>query len=227
MRTEFFELEDDLYSDGRWYLNRLCDSTGIELDSREFRYGKPVHLGPPISAKTWKEGTPIAARPPLKVLLDPDRVGLPLDFTFTNADMPVVGSRVARILAAIAPQDIQQIPVLVESQNEDYNIINVVTVVDCIDVRRSEIQWYTEGNNVRPDKAGMPEMITKLVIDPVRAGEHHIFRIYGWEIAVVVSDVIKNAFEQSNVSGVRFRQLSPCAFAGLGDTWWTRKPGRD
>ncbi len=205
----YFELNDDLYFEERWYLNRLCDAAGIQLDSREFRNGQAVDLGPPIKAKSWREGIPVPARPPLKVLLDPKRNGAPLDFTFTNADMPVVVLKVAEILASIAAQDIQRISVLVESRQEEYEIMNVIRLIDCIDARRSEIQWYTEGNKIRPDKAGEPEMITKLVIDPARVGEHDIFRLKGWKIAIIVSDVVKNAFEKARVSGVMFRQVSP------------------
>ena len=208
MKTIYYLLEDDLYTEGRWYLNRLCDRSGTQLDSREFQYGQLVDLGPPMPAKTWKEGDPVDALPPLKVLLDLKRNGAPLDFTFTNADLPVVTAKVANMLAAIAPRDIQRIPVLVESREEEYEIINVIRLIDCIDVNQSEIQWYAPGNPIRPDFAGTPEMIMKLVIDPARAGGHHIFRINNWKGAIVVSDVIKDAFERSQVSGVRFRQIS-------------------
>jgi hypothetical protein len=208
MIRTYFELLDDLDWEGRWYLNRLCDCAGTELDSREFRYGRALNLGPPIKAKAWKTGIPVEAQPPLRVLLDPKREGEPLDFTFTNEDMPVVTSRVGAILASIAGGDIQRIPVLVEAREEPYEILNVVRVIDCIDTKRSEIQWFEPGNNVRPDLAGKPEMVTKLVVDPALVGEHHMFRIEGWEIVIVVSDVIRDAFERARVSGVGFRRVS-------------------
>ena len=208
MMRIYYTLEDDLYCEGRWYLNRLCDCSGIELDSRIFCYGELVDVGPPIQAKTWKEGIPVAAYPPLKVLLDPEMPGTPLDFTYTNANMPVATTPVATILASIAPQDIQRIPVLVESREQGYEIINVVRLIDCIDVERSEIQWYEKGNDIRPDLAGQPEMVIELVIDPSRVGDHHIFRISGWEVEIVVSDVIKEALEKVYATGVGFRQVS-------------------
>jgi len=208
MSRAFYRLENDYSIDGRWYINRLCDREGTELDSREFADGKRVDLGPPIVAKTWKESIAIAAWPPLTVLLDPKRKGFPLDFTFSNESMPVATVAVAQLLTLIAEGDIQRIPVLVESREEEYEIINVTSCVDCIDAERSEIQWYKPGNKVRPDLAGKPEMITELVIDPDRVCGHHIFRLEGWEIAIVVSDVIKNAFEETGVLGVKFLPVS-------------------
>ncbi len=210
MLRTFFRLQDDLHFEGRWYLNRLSDAAGIQLDSREFQYGRTVDVGPPMRAKTWKDGRLVEAQPPLEVLLDPNAArGDPLDFTFTNADMPVVVARVADIIAAIAPRDIQRIPVLVESRQEKYEIINVTCLIDCIDNNRSEIQWYAKKNKIRPDKAGKPEMITNLAIDPTRVGEHDIFRIDGWEVAIVVSSRVKCAFEDAAITGVRFQQVSP------------------
>jgi hypothetical protein len=203
----YFELEDDLRFRGRWYLNRLCDAAGTALDSRQFQYGRRVDLGPPLKATTWKEGLPAEPRLPLTVLLDPERSGVPLDFTFTNEDMPIVTSRVGAILASIAGRDIQRIPVLVESREEPYEIVNVVRVIDCIDTNRSEIQWFKPGNTVRPDLAGKPEMVTRLIIDPARVGEHHMFRVEGWEIVIVVSDVMRRAIAGARVSGVRFRRV--------------------
>jgi hypothetical protein len=206
--SPFFELEDDLHTRGRWYLNRLTDCNGVELDSREFQYGKVVDLGPPIEAKTWKEGIQVAAQPPLKVMLDPKREGLPLDFTFTNANMPVAVSKVAETLAIVSARDIQRVPVLVEFREEQYEIINVISIIDCIDAQRSEITYYTKESTVRPDMAGEPEMILNLTIDPAKVGNHHIFRLKGWTMVIVVSEVIKDAFESMKVSGVTFRQIS-------------------
>jgi hypothetical protein len=207
MKMTYYLLEDDLNLDDRWYLNRLCDTDGVELDSREFCYGRPVDVGSYIAAKSWREGIPIRARPPLKILLDPKRNGRPLDFTFTNANLPIAAPKVAAILRALVSNDVQFIPASVESQLCEHWIINVVSLIDCIDVGRSEIQWYGEGDNIRPDKVGKPEMISRLVIAPDRSGQHHMFRIKGWTVEVVVSNIIKEAFEQEGVTGVRFRRV--------------------
>jgi hypothetical protein len=197
-------MEGDWGLKGRWYLKDLFDSAGTEFDPRVFTYGKLVNAGPPLMISLYNEEKIAAVQAPLTVLLDRKRRGKPLDLTFTNDDIPVATRKVADILSSLAATDIQRIPVRVESQDEDYEIINVIACVDCIDVERSDIEWYEEGNDVRPDLAGTPELITELVVDPKRTGNHHIFRLVGWEMTVVVSDLVKNALERARASGVRF-----------------------
>jgi|ERR1043165_173278 hypothetical protein len=204
MRT-FFELEDDLYNENRWHLNGLFDCNRVKLDSREFTYGVRVALGPPLIAKLWKEGTKVNAYPPFHIAIH--TFATPLDFTFNTSNAPVVTSKVASILMSVSTEDMQTIPVTVGLMPGRYDIINVVSVVDCIDTIQSEIDWWERDNDIRPDKAGMPRLITKLIIDPKRVGNHHIFRPKGWTGVIIVSDVIKKGFEDASVSGVRFRPV--------------------
>ncbi|MBL8821904.1 MAG: hypothetical protein JNJ77_04895 [Planctomycetia bacterium] len=195
-------MEDDVFVKGRWYLNGLYDGAGIELDSRYFSYGRPIEIGPPLRVSLAHEYRTIEVSQPLKVTLS--RVGKPLDLTFAAFDMPVATIKTATLLASIADADVQRIPTQIESQTDEFEIINAISCIDCIDTQKSEIQWYEEGNEVRPDLAGSPEMITKIIIDPDRVSGHHIFRPKGWVVAVIVSDVIKQALESSNVSRVMF-----------------------
>jgi len=205
MSTTYFELEDDVELKGRWFLDGLSDQTGAELDARHFRYGVPVDLGAPLVVSSAREYRMIDTIQPLRVSLS--RAGQPLDFTFAAFDLPVVTTRVAMLLARIAGTDIQRIPVLVELNEQNYEIINLTSRIDCIDAERSEIMWWDNNNNIRPDLAGTPQMITKLVIDPTRIGSRHLFRIEGWQMVIIVSSVVKKAFEDARVSGVRFRQV--------------------
>jgi hypothetical protein len=206
MIRTYFTLDDDVYLEGRWFLNGLYDAAGTHLDSRDFTYGRPMNVGPPLQVSLWNDEKIIAIVPPLRVSRRRD--GYPLDFTYADGDMPVVTTSVGNILASFAEADIQRFPVQIDQIRGDFEIINVVSLVDCIDVKRSEIQWFAEGNDVRPDLAGTPEMITKLIIDPNRvSNECHVFRVEGWDIAVIVSDLVKNAIEDAGVSGIRFRQV--------------------
>ncbi len=176
MAGAYFALDDDFYFEDRWYLNRLRDASGAELDSRIFQYGNIIDVGPPMKAKTWRDGTPVAAEPPFTVMLDPQRHGAPMDFTFTNADTPIVTSQIGELLARIAPDEspTDSSPRRVAAPEVGTEIINVVSIVACIDERRSDIDRYEVGNRVRPEKAGQPRMITRLVIDPERARPPHL-----------------------------------------------------
>jgi hypothetical protein len=206
MIRTYYELEDDLYIYNRWHLSGLRDDQGIELDAREFRYGNHLPAGPPLKCSLWNEDTIVDVTPPLRISWS--REGNPLDFTYTDDDMPVVSSRVAQILANIAGGDIQRFPVKVDRMEEKYEIINIVACIDCLDTELSEIEWWEDGNDIRPDKAGLPHVVDKLVIDPDRVGDHYIFRLSTWIHPIIVSEAVKQALEKARVSGVKFRNVS-------------------
>ncbi len=202
MVRSYFQLRDvDLPR--RWYLLGLFDGTGRKLDSRCFTYGNPLDLGPPMRLPSFRDGNIIEAPPPLQVPVG--RSGMPLDFTFDASDMPVVTPKVGALLSAIANKEIQRIPVLAGG-GENYEIVNAASRVACIDTAHSEIMWWTEAEG-RPDLLGEPRMISKLVLDRDRAEGHHFFRLEGWSVALIVSDVVKKAFEKARVSGVAFKEV--------------------
>ena len=202
MAKKYFEIEDDVEFRGRWYLNGLLDGSGRELDSRDFTYGRPVDVGPPLRLSLADEDITVDVEEPLRVSLR--RKGKPLDFTFADFDMAVANKRTADLFAKVAPSEIQRLPVEVATRKEEFEIINVISQIDCIDEEKSEIEWWTEEDE-RPDKIGTPQMISKLVIDPKRIPGTHIFRPKGWDVVIVVSDVLKKVLEEAKVTGIRFR----------------------
>jgi len=202
---KYYELENDRFFEGRWHLRELLDDTDTELDSREFTYGNRMDLGPPLKCSLWNEYAIVDVKPPLKLTLS--REGSPLDFTYADEGAPVVTRAIAQLLSELADNDIQRISVKVDGMKEEHEIINVISLVDCLDAKRSEIQWFEEGNDVRPDLAGTPEMVRKIIVDPTRISNHQMFRIKDWNIALIVSETVKNALEEAKVTGVLFREV--------------------
>jgi hypothetical protein len=201
----YFQIEHEFPESRRWYLNGLRDRAGNELDSRDFRYGVPVDTEPVFRLSSPRDGRMIDVVPPLFVSLR--RKGPPLDFTLADFDVPVVTSRVAQLLASVAEADIQRFPVRVDGQAGDYEIVNVITRLRCIDLQRSDITYWTEEDGL-PDMVGRPQMIADLIIDPVLAEGHHLLRPDGWAVALVASDVVKQILEDERITGIRFRQVS-------------------
>jgi hypothetical protein len=152
-----------------------------------------------------QDETLINVTQPLRVSVS--KVGRPLDFTFAAGEMPVVTTRVAELLSTIAGNDVQLIPITVAGMHDRYVIVNVTARVDCIDTRRSDIMWFEPGNDIRPDLAGTPQMITKLIIDSDRVYGHHMLRPEGWDLAVIVSHTVKQLFERAHVSGVLYTDV--------------------
>lgn len=202
----FYELEDDLERRGRWHLGYLMEHANHRFDDREFRYGIRIDSGSPLRCKLWNEEKVVAVTPPLTLYRSYE--GVPLDFTYTDSCMPIATKRVAEILAAIAGDDIQRFPIQVDQLDEKYEIINVISVVDCLDVQRSDTTWFEEGNDIRPDLAGKPWSVFPLFVDSDRVSNRNIFRIRDYTEPVIVSEAIMQAFEQAEVSGVRFNLVS-------------------
>lgn len=206
MRRKFYHLENDRGYPGRWHLSDLRDAANVEYDGREFTYGNRIDSGPPFRLGFWKEEGSANVVPPLTLYRSYE--GTSLDFTYTDDSMPVATQRVADILGAIVGDDIQRFPVRVDRMNKGYEIINVVALADCLDVERSDVTWWEEGNDIRPELAGLPWTVHPVFIDPTRVGDHHMFRIKTYTSPIIVSDVVKKVFEEAQVSGVLFTSVS-------------------
>jgi hypothetical protein len=201
----YFSLEDALAINNRWFLNGLRNSSGIVLDSQELTRGHKFVATNSILLSLRDKDQIIEVPFPLHIGIR--RSGAPLDFTFADFDMPVVSKRIGDLLEAIVGPDIQRFPVRIDGVKGVFEVINVVRLIDCIDTRNSEIQWYEPHNDIRPDLAGKPEMITKLRINSDLADGSDIFRLSDWKIALIVSDRVRSAFIKAKVSGVSFRQV--------------------
>lgn len=184
MKKKFFRIIDDFSIPNRWYLQEPVGANGKEVDARKFTAGKKV-------------------RPRSDLVVPLSRSGLPLDFTLAAFDMPIASRKVGDLLDQLAPSDIQRIPVAVDSLSSGYEIINVISMHDCVDEKQSEIVWWKRSDG-RPDKIGQYRMITKLKINPEVVGVSKIFRIAGWEVALIVSHEIKLALEKEKVTGIKF-----------------------
>lgn len=204
MGTTYYRLESDLEINGRWYLNGLEDSRGQALDPRGFVRGIPADIGPPLKVKRRDRAEIVEATLPLRIGMR--REGFPLEWTLADFAMPVVTTRAADVVSSIAGNDIQRIPVEVLRRHEDYAIINVVRRVACIDRDRSELEWWGEEDDW-PEMIGKLKMVARLAIDPELTNGAHILRPEGWEVAMIVSDVVRSALENAGVTGVRFREV--------------------
>jgi hypothetical protein len=201
----YFRLEDSVEIKNRWFLRGPRDPSGALLDARELAEGRK--FAGTKSIRLSMEDNDQVAEVPFPLQLGIRRTGTSLDFTFADSDVPVVSERVGNILGEIAGTDIQRFPVRIDGVKGKFEIINVVRLIDCIDTKRSRIQWYQPGNDVRPDLAGKPEMITKLRIKSDVVNGSDIFRLSDWKIALIVSDRVRSAFAKAKVSGVSFSQV--------------------
>lgn len=187
----YFRLVDDLDIDGRWFLKSPLRKDGEEVDPRAFTCGRVFESENDMS------------------IIQRYR-GCPLDFTFADFDLPVVTSQVGECIQELDPKAVQRIPVKITDGRislKGHEILNVLSTLDCLDEERSTVRRWT-CDSPRPDKAGQYRMVTNLAIDRSQVGSSKVFRISGWEIALIVSEEILLAFERTRVKGVRFEKVT-------------------
>jgi hypothetical protein len=176
MLMKYYVLVDDKRIRGRWYLKGPIRSPGEPLDPRTFTAGKSLDVS---------QFSNLAI--PLR------RCGRPLDFTLADFDMPVMRADLAGGLERRCSGDVQLIPARVEGTPGDYSIVNFTQTVACLDEKRSGVTWWTPGDG-RPEKVGQYMIVAHPQVDGTRVNGQLIFRIRGWENAIVVSEEIADLF---------------------------------
>ncbi|RKH63462.1 imm11 family protein [Corallococcus aberystwythensis] len=197
MPKRFFKLTDDVYLSGRWELGHPLDEAGRKLDDPwQFRIGQRA---------TPEE----RIRIPIKIS------GKPLDYSHAAFSVPVVHARVASVFTDVAPDDVQIIPVELDSQPAQHFILNATRLVKCIDDAACEEVRYWTPEDGMPEKVGMYSSVSGMRIDTAKVEGAKVFRTRGWTVALIVSEEIKDALERAGITGVRFTDVTgPGAAAG-------------
>ncbi len=187
----FFELDFDVYVPGRWYLAEPTLPSGQEVED--------------IWAFT--EGRHVDVRERLRIPLS--RPGQPLDFDKTTvAGTPIISEPCAAVFRALAPKDVQLLPVEVEGQRASFFLLNVVRIVSCIDdAACAEARRWTSEDG-RPDLVGTYHVVAELRIDVSQVGEARVFRPWGYCPPILVAGEIKDALEREGLVGALFRDVT-------------------
>lgn len=185
----YFRLFEDLYVPGRWYLDTPLDGQGQDSGSWLFMQGEPATVEGPLRVKLFQRGRQ-------------------LDFSMADAGaVPIVHPKVASVFAELASADVQLFPIEVEGQREPYTLVNVTRVVKCIDdAACDEVQRWTAEDG-RPEKVGRYRSVIGLRIDRAQVGDAKVFRPWGWHVALIVSEDIKNALEHTGATGLEFTEV--------------------
>lgn len=182
--TRYFRIQADRDAHERWFLRSPINTRGEELDPRAFTRSSIFPVQDPLTLPLRRDGRPV-------------------DFNFGDFDMPVVKTDIVDKLEDVLDLQLQRIPVHILESVGQFDILNVLDQVDCIDAVKS-VYTRWEANDGRPEKLGEYRMIIDLKIDPKCAHGHHLFRLKGWAIALIVSEQIKQALEALRVSGIEY-----------------------
>jgi hypothetical protein len=177
----FFHLTDDVNIPGRWHIGVLHTVDGEEASLRRGeRYEGPQPL-----------------------VADVTHPGVMLEFSLTSFAMPVISNRLASAISSIADSDIQLVDIKGDGQGI-VQLLNVIRVVRCVDESRSKVIKWTK-NDHRADLAGQYRQVINLTIDPAQVpSDVHIFRVWGWQVALIVSEWMKALMERTGCHGARF-----------------------
>lgn len=172
----------------RWFLDEPFDADGNPVDARTFTAARPANV-----------------RAPLEIPVD--EPGPAVTFTLGAFDMPVVSKAIGDRMATVAPDAVQRIPSRIRGARGEYETLNVLHEVDCLDEARSALTWWTAADG-RPDKIGTYRMVRNdMTLRAERVVGRKLFRIQGRRIALIASEEVKHAFEEVGVTGIKFRML--------------------
>lgn len=178
--TKYFDLFCDMSApEERWYLGGPRGASGELLKDAL------------TSGRKYEGGTPL--------ICTVDQPGPQLELTMTEELVPVLNQRVAEIFAAHVGKDAQLIQARPSDSNAGLWVVNVLSVVDCVDTVQSKgVERWTAADG-QPELVGAFKKIEELRIDPARAGGHAIFRPLGWDVAVIISEPLADALVQAGV----------------------------
>src|SRR5690606_22449021 len=109
-----------------------------------------------------------------KPIIEVEYAGQRTEFSLGRYGVPIASKRVAALLAENAGYDFESIPATIEN-NEECEIINVLSCVDAIDRYHSWVSYNPIPYVTEPEKAGTIMNVEKLVLDPSKIGGQHLF----------------------------------------------------
>lgn len=134
------------------------------------------------------------------------RDGSEMDYTCNEAfGVNVVSKKFKEALSGIIGIEFAKASIIGSTKDSEFYIMSVSHEVDCVDEEISDYQKFEVNDPVRPDKAGDYRGFLKMVVNPEKCTGFEIFRVKGFSIAIVVSELVKKKLESAGVTGVQFK----------------------
>jgi hypothetical protein len=185
---KYYEIYDNVYIPGRWYLRLPIEREGEWFDTWQFSEGRVLDIKGPIC---------VSVKP----------AGIALDFS-DSMGIPIVNRRMVSLFERLGiEKEVQFIPVEVEGQVEPWFILNALQVIRCIDDARCEEVFYWGPEDGQPERVGEYQNVRGLKVDPAKVGSANIFRPWGWKVVLIVSERVKLAMEAEGITGTQFVEV--------------------
>jgi hypothetical protein len=182
----YFRLRDDMKIPGRWALGAPLNTKGREIDPWQFEKGRVLEF-------EFTPRFPVLAR------------GVPLEFSSAAFGLPLVHLRFVQIFERLdSRHEVQFIPAHIEGFSEPYFILNALRTLRCIDEARSEEIEHWKPEHGKPQRVGEYRSVHGLKIDSAKIEDADIFRTWGWSVALIVSENLKQVLEGERITGPKF-----------------------
>ncbi|MBO0830737.1 MAG: hypothetical protein J2P28_00095 [Actinobacteria bacterium] len=184
--TTYYRVVTDPLVAGLCLFGEPHDASG-QLDARRFTHCE-------------KFGQPLT---PLRIPITVD--GVQPEFGLGAFELPVVSPQLGKVLLAVAPGDVELIPAA--AGQDPRSILNVLSCVDCIDEDRTVgDKWPAD--SPRAGRIGTYRTIVDLFLDASRITGQSVFRVRGWEVALVISEQVAQHLSEPQLRGIRLLQVT-------------------
>lgn len=190
---DYRESTDYQVDDGRWYLSAFAQAP--EADEvflpEFFRHCRPYD------------------RRYTSLTLNTSDPGKPMHFNIL-AGVPIATSTVAAAVCALAPAAVERVPITIKDRKvkkQDYEVLNVLDCVDCLDLRESGVVPWAPDTSEEARGGLIADRIDPIVLRGEAVEGHHLFRIQGWPMPLVCSDLTKDALLGLGIDSVLFVPL--------------------
>ncbi|MFY0575866.1 imm11 family protein [Cystobacter fuscus] len=190
-QMKYYRIYDDKYIPRRWYLRMpQFDEAG---------------RGEMFDVWRFNDGRRLNIEHPIRISVKPAGVALEFSHAF---GIPIIHRRVVSLFERLdLLNEVQFIPVEVEGQAEPYFILNALQIIRCIDDARCEEVFYWRPEDGEPDRVGQYKNVRGLKVDPAKIGDANIFRPWGWDGILIVSERIKSAMDEDGITGTDFVEV--------------------
>lgn len=178
---------DDMYIEGRWYVDGPLDEQGKEIIPWRFMQGVIFEWEKPLTLPLYRRGRAL---------------------DYTGLLFIVVSSRFVSVCERLGIQDeVQFIPARIEEHPEPYFILNPLRIIKCIDEARCQEVRFWEPRHEEPQRVGHYRNVVGMKVDPEKIGDASIFRPWGWQGTLIVSERVKQAIEDEGLLGPKFMEV--------------------
>lgn len=177
-----FSVLDTVHVPNRWHLGVISGPDGVIV---------PLFSGVRVVA----EGVQVAETHP----------GIPMEFCLTSFGVPIATHRLVAAMSEADVDHIQEIPLVIQGRT-GYSAINVLRVVDCVDVQRSDFLIIDHPS--QPSRFGDYKYFNRLVLRKASIpADAHIFRLPRYLGDFLVSERLKAVMEAEGCFGAVFTEV--------------------